>query len=117
MRRVPTKRRAELLPRSFDDGRTVYFRHLETSYFGSYDGSVGLAVQEGRDIENVFLDRIAHRRGAAVRIERRAEAGRDKGSEAMEPGGEAARAGNNRNRGTASRRPTHEHEIRAHRYR
>jgi hypothetical protein len=69
MRRVPTKGRAELLPRSFDDGRTVYFRHLETSYFGSYDGSVGLAAQEGRDIENVFLDRIARRRGAAVRIE------------------------------------------------
>src|SRR6266849_4027373 len=33
------------------------------------DGSVGLAAQEGRDIENVFLDRVAHRRGAAVRIE------------------------------------------------
>src|SRR6478672_11854029 len=69
MRRVPTKERAELLPCSFDVGRTVYFRHLETSYFGSYDGSVGLAAQEGRDIENVFLDRIARRRGAAVRIE------------------------------------------------
>ena len=33
------------------------------------DGSVGLAAQEGRDIENVFLGRVAHRRGAAVRIE------------------------------------------------
>ncbi len=33
------------------------------------DGSVGLAAQEGRDIENVFLDRVAHRRVAAVRIE------------------------------------------------
>src|SRR3981189_2189913 len=28
----------------------VYFRHFETSYFGAYDGSVGLAAQEGRDI-------------------------------------------------------------------
>src|SRR5882672_5591062 len=36
---------------------------------GSYDGSGGPAAKEGRDIENVFLDRIAHRRGAAVRIE------------------------------------------------
>jgi hypothetical protein len=35
----------------------------------SCDGSVGLAAQESRGIENVFLDRIAHRRGAAVRIE------------------------------------------------
>jgi|SRR6266550_3156370 len=33
------------------------------------DGSVGLAAQESRGIENVFLDRIARRRGAAVRIE------------------------------------------------
>jgi hypothetical protein len=41
---------------------------LEASYFGSYDGSVGLAAQEGRDIENGFLDRIAQRR-TAVRIE------------------------------------------------
>src|ERR1700675_1784430 len=38
-------------------------------HFGSYDGSVVLAAQEGRDIENVFINRIAHRRGAAVRIE------------------------------------------------
>jgi len=36
---------------------------------GFYDGSVGLAVQEGRDVENFSSDRIAHRRGAAVRIE------------------------------------------------
>src|SRR6266550_5615354 len=35
----------------------------------SCDGSVGLAAQESRGIENVFLDRIAHRRGAAARIE------------------------------------------------
>jgi hypothetical protein len=34
-----------------------------------YGGSVSLAAQEGRDIENVFLDRIAHTRGAAIRIE------------------------------------------------
>jgi hypothetical protein len=40
----------------------VCFRQSETSYLGSYDGSIGLAAQEGRDIENVFLDRIAHSR-------------------------------------------------------
>ena len=54
-----------------NDVAAVYFRHLETRYVGSYDGSVGLAAQKGRDIENVFLDRIAHRRGAADRIETR----------------------------------------------
>src|SRR5947207_12948557 len=32
------------------------------------DASVGPAVQEDRDVESFFLDRIAHRRGAAVRI-------------------------------------------------
>ena len=40
----------------------VCFRQLETSYLGSYGGSIGLAAQEGRDIENFFLDRVAHRR-------------------------------------------------------
>lgn len=58
--------------RSFDSGRrvaAVSFRHLETGCFGFYDGSVGRATKEGRDIENVFLDRIAHTRGAAVRLE------------------------------------------------
>jgi hypothetical protein len=46
-------------------------QHVEASplYFGSYDGSVVLAAQEGRDIENVFINRIAHGRGTAVRIE------------------------------------------------
>src|SRR5882757_5144796 len=34
-----------------------------------YSLSVGLEVQEGRDVEHFFLDRIARRRGAAVRIE------------------------------------------------
>src|SRR5882757_8353287 len=34
-----------------------------------YSLSVGLEVQEGRDVEHFFLDRIAHRREAAVWIE------------------------------------------------
>ena len=42
---------------------------LGNELLGSYDGSVGLAVQEGRDIQNIFLDRITHGSGAAVRIE------------------------------------------------
>ena len=33
------------------------------------EGSDGLAAEEDRDVENLFLDRIAHRRSAAVRIE------------------------------------------------
>ena len=41
----------------------------EPSCVPSYDGSGGLAAQEGRDIENVFLDQIARGGGAAVRIE------------------------------------------------
>src|ERR1700730_18772470 len=36
---------------------------------GSYAGSVSLAAQEGRDIVNGLLDRIAHSEEAAVRIE------------------------------------------------
>jgi hypothetical protein len=36
---------------------------------GFYGASVGPAAQESRDIENVFLDRIVHRRGAAVRVD------------------------------------------------
>jgi hypothetical protein len=40
----------------------VCFRHT-----ASYDGSAGLAAQEGRNIENL-LDRIAHKR-IAERIE------------------------------------------------
>src|SRR5207237_9656963 len=35
----------------------------------SNDGSVRLAAQEGRDIENLFLDRAAYGSGAAERIE------------------------------------------------
>jgi hypothetical protein len=35
----------------------------------SYEGSVSLAAQERRDIENGLLDRIAHNGEAAVRIE------------------------------------------------
>jgi hypothetical protein len=79
--RDPKESRSVLRPREESPSRaalTVDFltsrrsgllRHLETDYFASYDGSVGPAAKEGRDIENVFIDRIAHRRGAAVRIE------------------------------------------------
>jgi hypothetical protein len=46
------------------------FRILhEKSCAGSCGGSVGLAAQEGRDIENVFLDQMTRGRGATVRIE------------------------------------------------
>src|SRR5882757_1235762 len=41
---------------------------LRLRYVGFYDGSAGLAAQEGRDVENLFLDRIRRRR-AAVGIE------------------------------------------------
>src|SRR6476661_7579940 len=44
-------------------------RHLDASSPISNEGSVGLAVQEDRDVENLFLGRIAHRSGAAERIE------------------------------------------------
>jgi hypothetical protein len=55
---------------STDIDTPVYCLHSGPPlYFGSYDGSVVLAAQEGRDIENVFINRIAHGRGAAVRIE------------------------------------------------
>ena len=37
--------------------------------FSFNGGSAGLAAQEGRNIENVLLDRIVHRGGPAVRIE------------------------------------------------
>jgi hypothetical protein len=43
--------------------------HLEASCPGSSDGSVGLAAQEGRDVENLFLDRVAYGSGAAERVE------------------------------------------------
>src|SRR5207244_9634645 len=33
------------------------------------DGSVRLAAQEGRDVQNLFLDRVAYGRGSAERIE------------------------------------------------
>src|SRR5437764_1410419 len=33
------------------------------------DGSLRLAAQEGRDVQNLFLDRVADGRGAAERIE------------------------------------------------
>src|SRR4051794_12369300 len=41
---------------------------LRLRYVGFYDRSAGLAAQEGRDVENLFLDRIRRRR-AAVGIE------------------------------------------------
>src|SRR5262245_20742688 len=45
-------------------------RPLLGNEFLRFDGgSVSLATQEGRNIENVLLDRIMHRRGPAVRIE------------------------------------------------
>jgi len=44
-------------------------QHSETSSIGCCDGSIGLASQEGRDLENFFLDRIANSGGASAPIE------------------------------------------------
>src|ERR1700730_6618420 len=76
MRRVRTKPESRVASaRSLDAGllksrRSGLLPALGNELlFCSCDGSVGLAAQEGRDIENVFFDQIAHRSGAAVRIE------------------------------------------------
>src|SRR3977135_4547298 len=51
--------------RSGQSTTTQSAKGLETSLIGSYDGSVGLAAQEGRD----FLDQAANRGRASAPIE------------------------------------------------
>ena len=72
-RRPPALRNAALMivPNRNGAVASAVLVHLrvEPAHFDWREGSVSLAAQEGRDIENGLLDRIAHSEEAAVRIE------------------------------------------------
>src|SRR6266700_420900 len=48
---------------------SIFLQYVEASSTGSCACSVGLAAQEGRDIDDFLLDEIANRGGAAALIE------------------------------------------------